>query len=45
MKNRDRFVGLRPRDVKVHPSRVLMENGKPTVRCTSATKAAAISPE
>jgi hypothetical protein len=28
MKNRDRFVGLRPQDVKVYPVRVVVENGQ-----------------
>jgi hypothetical protein len=45
MKNRDRFVGLRPQDAKVYPSRVLMENGQPVERVISANKAAATSRE
>jgi len=40
MKNRDRFVGLCPQDEKVYPCRVLMENGQPTDRDISATRAA-----
>jgi hypothetical protein len=43
MKNRDKWRGFRSQDVKVYHCRVLVANGKPTVRYTSATKAAAIS--
>jgi len=44
MKNRDRFVGLRPQDVKVYPCRVRVENGHPSSRYR-VSKVTAISCE
>jgi hypothetical protein len=42
MKNRDRFVELRPQDVKVYACKVLFEAGKPVERIIDAGRAAAI---
>jgi hypothetical protein len=40
MRNRDKWRGLRARDVKVYPCRVLVENGRPVERVIGAAKAA-----
>jgi hypothetical protein len=45
MKNRDRFVGLRPHDVKVYPCCVFVENAQPAERVINVTAATAISRE
>jgi hypothetical protein len=45
MKNRDKWRGLRARDVKVYPCRVLVEGGQPVERVINTTTAIAISRE